>query len=253
MEAILLSMIGFLKTAGIRILCATLIMFVGMFITKRFKALLSRTHGLEKLDLSTANFIKNTLVLALRVLVVVTALIALGIPATSFVTILASAGVTIGLALQGSLSNLAGGIMIMFFRPYSVGDHIRAMNTEGVVKEISAFYTTILTSDNSRVVLPNGSLNNSLIVNYSAEKIRRVEIALTVPMIENPDKTNDLVMDALRTHAEVLDTPSPEILLTQVRPDACDFTIRAYCESDRHDELILTLKSSVLRKIEKLK
>lgn len=253
MEGILLSMIGFLKTAGIRILCAILIMFVGMFLARRFKALLMRTRGFEKLDPSTSSFIKNTLILALRVLVIVTALIALGIPATSFVTIMASAGVTIGLALQGSLSNLAGGIMIMFFRPYSVGDHIRAMNTEGVVKEISAFYTTILTSDNSRVVLPNGSLNNSLIVNYSAEKIRRVEIAITVPAIENPEKTTESVLDALKMHSEILLTPAPEVLLTQVKPDACDFTIRVYCESDRHDELILTLKSSVLRKMEMLK
>ena len=253
METILLAALSFLKTAGIRILCAIIIMFAGMYLARRFKLLLSRTHGLEKLDMSTSIFIKNTLILVMRILVVVTALIALGIPATSFVTILASAGVTIGLALQGSLSNLAGGIMIMFFRPYSVGDHIRAMNTEGIVKEISAFYTTILTSDNSRVVMPNGSLNNSLIVNYSAEKSRRVEVAVTVPMIENPEKTARCVMDVLDAHPDVLKEPQSDILLTQARADACDFTVRVYCVSDRHDEMILTLKSSILRKMETLK
>ena len=189
----------------------------------------------------------------MRILVVVTALMALGIPATSFITVLASAGVTIGLALQGSLSNLAGGIMIMFFRPYSVGDHIRAMNTEGVVKEISAFYTTLLTSDNSRVVLPNGTLNNSLIINYSAEKIRRVDLTVTVPMIENADKTAVCINNVLRQNEEVLSVPEPEILLTNLSASTCDYVIRAFCQSDRHDELILTLKSYVIREMEKMK
>lgn len=253
MEALFETIVQFMKTAGIRILMAVLIFALGMFLTKKFKALLDRTHAFERLDASTKSFIKNTLILALRVLVVVTALITLGVPATSFITVLASAGVTIGLALQGSLSNLAGGIMIMFFRPYSVGDHIKAMNTEGVVKEISAFYTTLLTSDNSRVVMPNGALNNSLIINYSAEKIRRVEISVTVPLIENIEKTAEMVMEALKSNEEVLASPSPEILLTNLSDKSCDYTIRAYCKSDRHDELILTLKSSVMREMEKKK
>lgn len=253
MDTIVNGIMEFLKTAGVRILLAAFIMALGMFLVKKFKAFLDRAHFFERLDASTKSFIKNTLILIMRVLVIVTSLIALGIPATSFVTILASAGVTIGLALQGSLSNLAGGIMIMFFRPYSVGDHIRAMNTEGVVKEISAFYTTLLSSDNSRVVLPNGALNNSLIINYSAEKIRRVEVSVTVPLIENAEKTSELIKRALSQNAEILPDPAFDILLTQLSQTSADYVVRAYCKSDRHDELILTLKSSVLRELEKMK
>ncbi|MBQ5770706.1 MAG: mechanosensitive ion channel family protein [Clostridia bacterium] len=253
MDTILTAVIQFLKTAGVRILLAAFILSLGMFLVKKLKLILDKAHGFERLDASTKSFIKNTLVLVMRILVVVTALMALGIPATSFITVLASAGVTIGLALQGSLSNLAGGIMIMFFRPYSVGDHIRAMNTEGVVKEISAFYTTLLTSDNSRVVLPNGTLNNSLIINYSAEKIRRVDLTVTVPMIENADKTAVCINNVLRQNEEVLSVPEPEILLTNLSASTCDYVIRVFCQSDRHDELILTLKSYVIREMEKMK
>lgn len=253
MDAILTAIVNFLKTAGVRILLAAFILSAGIFLTKKLKALFDRTHFFERLDASTKSFLKNTLLLAMRILIVVTALMALGIPATSFITVLASAGVTIGLALQGSLSNLAGGIMIMFFRPYSVGDHIRAMNTEGVVKEISAFYTTLLTSDNSRVVLPNGTLNNGLIINYSAEKIRRVEISVTVPLIENPEKTAECVNAVLRQNEEILSAPDPEVLLTHLSQTSCDFVIRSFCKSDRHDELILTLKSYVIREMEKMK
>ncbi|MBQ1257799.1 MAG: mechanosensitive ion channel [Clostridia bacterium] len=253
MDTILTAVIQFLKTAGVRILLAAFILSLGMFLVKKLKLILDKAHGFERLDASTKSFIKNTLVLVMRILVVVTALMALGIPATSFITVLASAGVTIGLALQGSLSNLAGGIMIMFFRPYSVGDHIRAMNTEGVVKEISAFYTTLLTSDNSRVVLPNGTLNNSLIINYSAEKIRRVDLTVTVPMIESADKTAVCINNVLRQNEEVLSVPEPEILLTNLSASTCDYVIRVFCQSDRHDELILTLKSYVIREMEKMK
>lgn len=253
MEAIVQSIVIFLKTAGVRILAALFILTAGMFLVRKLKKILDRVHGFERLDASTKSFIKNTLLLIMRILVVVTSLMALGIPATSFITVLASAGVTVGLALQGSLSNLAGGIMIMFFRPYSVGDHIRAMNTEGVVKEISAFYTTLLTSDNSRVVLPNGTLNNGLIINYSAEKIRRVEISVTVPLINDMEKTAQCVKKALSENAEILPDPAVEILLTHRSETTCDYVIRAYCESDRHDELILTLKSFVIREMEKLK
>lgn len=253
METVLTAIVNFLKSAGVRILLAAVILSVGMFLVKKLKLLLDKARIFERLDASTKSFIKNTLLLSMRILVVVTALMALGIPATSFITVLASAGVTIGLALQGSLSNLAGGIMIMFFRPYSVGDHIRAMNTEGVVKEISAFYTTLLTSDNSRVVLPNGTLNNGLIINYSAEKIRRVDVSVTVPLIENAEKTASCVNTVLRQNEEILSVPDPEILLTHLAADSCDYVIRAFCKSDRHDELILTLKSYVIREMEKMK
>lgn len=253
METILTAIIHFLKTAGVRIIFAAIILFAGMFLVKKLKSVLDKAHGFERLDASMKSFIKNTLLLVMRVLVVVTALMALGIPATSFITVLASAGVTIGLALQGSLSNLAGGIMIMFFRPYSVGDHIRAMNTEGVVKEISAFYTTLLTSDNSRVVLPNGTLNNGLIINYSAEKIRRVDVSVTVPLIENAEKTAECIKNALRQNEDILSAPDPEILLTNLSSVSCDYVIRAFCLSDQHDELILTLKSYVIREMEKMK
>lgn len=242
MEITMETVFGFMKTFGVRLLLACAILVLGSLITRFLKKRLPESRILERLDVSTANFLKNTLLIAVRVVIVITILITLGMPATSFVTILASAGVTVGLALQGSLSNLAGGIMIMFFRPYSVGDTIKAMNMEGTVKEISAFYTTLVTPDNSRVVLPNGSLNNSVIVNYSAEKTRRIEISLNAPKTEAYELQTAKIQKCLKEHPLLLDREC-KILLIKETAEAYSVRIYAWCNAKDYENVLLTLEN----------
>lgn len=243
----------FFTSAGVKILLALLVLLVGFFLTGRVSALLKRLRILEKVDKSAASFLRNTASIALRILVVVTALMVLGIPATSFITILASAGVTIGLALQGSLSNLAGGLMLMFFRPYGVGDTIRAMNMEGTVKEISAFYTTLVTKDNSRVILPNGALNNSCIVNYSAEKTRKIQLSLSVPCAGAQEWAVSEVLAFLNRRAELLKEPAPEVKITARSAANCEITVICWCSAEKHDDILLVLKDEILCALEERK
>lgn len=236
---------GFLKSFGIRLILAFAILVIGTVLTRILKKRLPDSRILKRLDASTGNFLKNTMLILVRVLVVVSILITLGMPATSFVTILASAGVTIGLAVQGSLSNLAGGIMIMFFRPYNVGDRIKAMNMEGTVKEISAFYTTLVTSDNSRVVLPNGTLNNSVIVNYSAEKIRRIEIRMSCPKGRGFETQNAKIVALLENHPRLLDVEY-EVLLLKETADEFSLCIHTWCASCDYEVVLLTLENELI-------
>jgi len=241
MDKTLEAALDFLRSFGLRVLLAAFILFIGTFIIRFLKKRLPNSMLLRRMDKSTGNFLRNTILIALRALLIATVLITLGMPATSFVTILASAGVTIGLAVQGSLSNLAGGIMIMFFRPYNIGDTIKALNMEGTVKEISAFYTTIVTRDNSRVVLPNGTLNNSVIINYSAEKTRRIEINLKM---STPEPLEEKILEILKKHPKLLHELS-EVLVTAATASDRTYRIHAWCAASDYEDILLTLENEL--------
>jgi len=239
-----------LASVGMKILMALAVLFIGFFLTGWVSKLLKRVRLLERVDKSVGSYVRNTIVVALRILVVVTALMILGIPATSFVTVLASAGVTIGLALQGSLSNLAGGIMLMFFRPYSVGDTVRAMNMEGTVKEISAFYTTLVTKDNSRVILPNGALNNSCIVNYSAEKTRRIQFSLSLPEEAGESVQRAEILSVLSERGDVLREPQAQAVVSGHSANQMEFTVTCWCEAQKYDDIMLVIRDETLRALQ---
>ncbi|MBR3844867.1 MAG: mechanosensitive ion channel, partial [Clostridia bacterium] len=163
-------------TWGIKLLGAIIILLVGIKCTTWFTKWLRNSPKLNKWDDSFRSFLVSFTKIVLYVVLVVTVAMILGVPATSFITVLASCGVAIGLALQGSLSNFAGGLMILFFKPFKVGDYIEASGETGTVVEISVVYTELLTLDNKRITLPNGSLTNSVIKNYSSEELRRVDL-----------------------------------------------------------------------------
>lgn len=250
MEDIWADILKFFRTVGWDLLLSIIVLCVGFKLIRVLSKSITRSRVLEKVDPSVASFIRNFVMLVLRIAVVVTACIILGIPATSFVTILASAGVTVGLALQGSLSNFAGGLMIMFFRPYGVGDTIRALNLEGVVKEISVFYTILVTSDNSRVILPNGSLTNSSIINYSAERIRRVQVTLALPVRGDASELKTRIASAVYAREDLLKEPSAEVVLTARTAQTYEFTVRAWCDADDYDDVTLVIKGELASALE---
>ena len=146
---------------GIKLLGAIFIFIVGLKLTSWIAKLIRTSPKLDKLDMSLRSFLTSFVKIAMYTILVVTVAMILGVPATSFITILASCGVAVGLALQGSLSNFAGGLMILFFKPFKVGDFIEASGETGTVVEISVVYTGLLTVDNKRITIPNGTLTNS--------------------------------------------------------------------------------------------
>ena len=167
------------------ILLALVVFLVGRFIIKKFVKWLDKTKMMEKLDPSLHTFLVSFIRILLFALLVVAIISILGVPAASIITVLASAGLAIGMALQGSLSNLAGGIMLMIFKPFKVGDYVETAGAAGNVTKITMFYTVLTTLDNKRVTIPNGSLMNANVTNLTAEPQRRVDLTFTCAKSES--------------------------------------------------------------------
>ena len=165
----------------------------------------------------------------------------------SLVTVVGSCAVAIGLALQGGLSNIAGGLMILIFKPFKVGDYISSGDLEGVVKSITMFYTTIVTLDNKIIQLPNGNLSNSNIVNYSAKKTRRVDIDISVAYSTNIDKLREVINEVVDNNKLVLQDQAKEIRLKNYGDSALIFTLRVWTKTENYWNLYFDLMESVKR------
>ena len=218
----------FATSFGIKLLGAILIFVAGIKLTSWIAKLIRTSPKLNKLDMSLRSFLTSFIRIALYVILVITVAMILGVPATSFITILASCGVAVGLALQGSLSNFAGGLMILFFKPFKVGDYIEAQGESGTVVDISVVYTELLTVDNKRITVPNGALTNSTIKNYSTEPLRRVDLAFSVAYDSNDEAVKNIIHNAIASHPNALKDPAPFVRLSQHGDSALVYTARIW-------------------------
>ncbi len=217
---------------GFKILGAILIWIVGSFIIKKIKKLLVKAMDKVEYDESLEKFISSLIVVSLKIVLFIVILGNLGIETTSFAAILAAAGLAVGLALQGSLSNFAGGVLILIFKPYKTGDFIEAQGVMGVVKQIEIFTTKLNTPDNKEVIIPNGSLSNGNIINYSTEENRRIDITMGVSYDADIKQTKDLLMKILTDHPKVLKDPQPTILLGELADSSVNFKVRPWVLTD---------------------
>ena len=182
---------------GVQLIIALLILIIGFKLVKILEKSLKKEHKLSKIDASVKTFVISITTIALKVLLFIIAASIVGIPTTSFITILGSAGVAIGLALQGGLSNLAGGLMILIYKPFKVGDYIESNGKEGNVTSITMFYTSLTTLDNKVVQIPNGTLSNNTIVNYSAYPERRLDLQFNVSYDTKIDKVKKVINEVI--------------------------------------------------------
>lgn len=182
---------------GVQLIIALLILIIGFKLVKILEKSLKKEHKLSKIDASVKTFVVSITTIALKVLLFIIAASIVGIPTTSFITILGSAGVAIGLALQGGLSNLAGGLMILIYKPFKVGDYIESNGKEGNVTSITMFYTSLTTLDNKVVQIPNGTLSNNTIVNYSAYPERRLDLQFNVSYDTKIDKVKKVINEVI--------------------------------------------------------
>lgn len=230
-KSILSTVLDFLTSFGIKLLGAIIVFFIGARCVSRLSKMIRTSPKLDKLDPSLRSFLASFSNIILYVVLVITVAMILGVPATSFITILASCGVAIGLALQGSLSNFAGGLMILFFKPFKVGDFIEASGESGTVVDISVVYTSLLTPDNKRITVPNGALTNSVIKNYSSEKLRRVDLNFNVAYDTDDDKVKTLIQQVIDAHPKALKDPAPFVRQTSQADSAVIYTARIWCDS----------------------
>lgn len=216
---------------GFKLIAVIAIVIIGLKAIKWLKKWIRTSPKLDKIDSSLRSFMVSFSSVALYIILFITAAMILGVPATSFLTVLASCGVAIGLALQGSLSNFAGGIMILFFKPFKVGDYIEAAGEAGIVSEISVVYTEILTLDNKRITIPNGTLTNSVIENYSSEDLRRVDLTFNTAYNCDIEKVKEVINKVIESNPMALKNPEPFVRLSAHNESALTYTVRIWCKN----------------------
>ncbi|WP_242092669.1 mechanosensitive ion channel family protein [Aestuariivivens sediminicola] len=216
---------------GLRIVAAIIIWIVGMWIIKRLLRGTKKIMAKSNYEESLQKFLLNLLSWILKILLILAILAELGVETTSFAAILAAAGLAVGMALQGSLGNFAGGVLIMIFKPIKIGDLIEAQGEIGVVKQIEIFTTKLTGLSNKEIIIPNGALSNGNIINYTTEGTRRVDLVFGVDYDSDIKKTKDVLMGVLTAHPKVLKEPAPAVTVLELADSSINFAVRPWCET----------------------
>lgn len=214
-----------------KLITAFIVLFVGLYIIRLLNRLVRRIMIKRELDPTLSKFLADSLLWALRILLFVTFISKLGIETSSFVAILGAAGLAVGLSLQGSLSNFAGGMLIILFKPFRVGDTIEAQNVIGTVGEIQIFVTKLITGNNQTIFVPNGILSNGVITNYSLEKNRRANLLFNISYDTNIKTAKEIVLQVMENHPKVLKNPSPTIVVNLLTDSAIQLAIRPWSKN----------------------
>jgi small conductance mechanosensitive channel len=214
---------------GPKLIAAILIWVIGSFIIKLMLKGIRKSMNKSNYDESLRKFLLNLISWTLRIILIVVVLGTVGIETTSFAAILAAAGLAIGMALQGSLGNFAGGVLIMIFKPFKIGDLIEAQGELGVVKEIEIFTTKLNSPTNKEVIIPNGALSNGNIVNYSTEGKLRVDLTFGVSYDADIKQTKKVLMDVLTSNPKVLKDPEPTVNVSELADSSVNFAVRPWC------------------------
>lgn len=231
-EQILKKGTDLLLNYGPKVLAALLLLLVGNWLIKKVLVILSKISERKHYDKSLQNFLLSLVEWGLKIFLFVTVLGQIGVATSSFIAILGAAGLAIGLALQGSLSNFAGGALIMLFKPFEVGDLIEAQGVLGVVKEIQIF-TTILTSpENKTVIVPNGELSNGNIVNFTRQGNLRVDLMVGVSYNADLKKTKEVLMSVMKKHDKILSSPEPSVMVLELADSSVNIAVRPWAKPE---------------------
>lgn len=241
MEAIM----GYVETYGLPVLKAILIYIIGSWIIKKLVGVLRKVMAKGSYDESLQKFLMNLVTWALKIFLIITVIGTLGVETTSLAAVIAAAGLAIGLALQGSLGNFAGGVLIMIFKPYKIGDLIEAQGALGVVKEIEIFTTKMVSPENKLIIVPNGAMANGNIVNYTAEGKIRVDTVVGVDYGSDIKKTKEVLLEMLVSNPKVLKDPAPSVNVSELADSSVNMAVRPFCKpEDYWDVFFATVEGS---------
>lgn len=243
-----------LKTSGvefgINIVTAIVIFYVGRV------AIGLAMHGLQSflrkknVDETLESFVCNLVRMALLMFVIIASISALGIQTTSFIAVLGAAGLAVGLALQGSLSNFASGVLIILFRPYKVGDWVEAAGISGTVEEVQILTTVLKTGDNRRVIVPNTQIMNSIITNYSANDLRRIDMIISVSYDDDIDKVRKTLEELVAGEARILDEPACLIAVSELADSSVNFVLRPWVKRADHSSVKYALTEAIKKRFD---
>ena len=234
MEELMNKLIDLGATSGGRVLLALAVVIIGFMLVRFLSKLIRKSLDKSKLDDQVKNIIAKVAKVLLYLVLIVGVIEILGVPMTSVAALIASGGLAVGLAFQGALANLAGGLLILIFKPFRIGDYVETAGAEGIVREITIFYTKLITLDNKLVMIPNGDLMSSNVTNFTAEKIRRIDQDFKITNDIDQDLVKKVLLEAAGGTEGILEEPAAFARLTAVDDDTYIFTVRAWCDTPNY-------------------
>ena len=235
---------------GTQLLAAIATLVVGLYLVKVIKGVVAKMFDSGGVDPSLKSFLSSMISIVLKVMVYITALGMLGIEMTSFIAILAAAGLAVGMALSGTLQNFAGGVMILLFKPYRVGDYIEAQRFTGTVKEIQIFITVLTTSDNKTVLIPNGALANDAMINYSAQKTRRVDWTFSIAYGDDLEQAFAVLKRLIAADSKILQDPEPFVRLLELADSSLKIVVRVWVQASDYGAVFYKMNEEVYKTFE---
>ncbi|MGB5621420.1 MAG: mechanosensitive ion channel domain-containing protein [Gammaproteobacteria bacterium] len=236
---------------GLRLFAALAIFIIGRWVARWLSRLLEKGMQKAGTDQTLIVFLRNIVYVGLLTFAIIAAVGQLGVQTTSFLAVLGAAGLAVGLALQGSLANLAAGVLIIIFRPFKLGDFIEAGGIAGTVKAISIFTTTLHTPDNKVIIVPNAQVNSGTITNYSANDTRRVDMVIGVSYGDDLDKVRSVIQQVLAADERVLKDPAPQIAVMALADSSVNFTVRPWAKSADYWGLYFDLQEQIKKRFDK--
>ncbi|MCC4832470.1 mechanosensitive ion channel [Shewanella sp. 1_MG-2023] len=236
---------------GINVLLAALILIVGLYIANKASAIINKIgEKYDKLDNTLFRFLGSVAKYIILAFVAIAVLNRFGVQTASIVALLGAAGLAVGLALQGTLSNLAAGVMLLLFRPYKVGDFISAADRFGNVQEIDLFTTILRTFDNQHIIVPNSQIWGAQIVNHSFHDIRGVDMHFGVAYKENTDEVRKVIDAVLAAHPHILKDPAPFVEVETLNDSSVDFLVRPFCHGEHYFDILYSIPEQIKKALD---
>ena len=232
---------------GGRLVLAIAVFFVGRWIIKKIIKIIKKIFAKKNVEPSLFGFVKSLTSIALNLLLVITVIGILGIETSSFIALFASAGIAIGMALSGTLQNFAGGVMILLFKPFKVGDYIDADGQAGEVKEIQIFNTILATPDNKTIIIPNGGLSTQIMTNFSTANIRRVDWNFCIAYGNNYDKAKSIIEKLITEDKRIKDTPPHLIAILSMNETSINIVVRAWVISGNYWDIYFEMNEKIYK------
>jgi small conductance mechanosensitive channel len=242
----------FLVRMGTNLIVCIIILFAGFWLAKMLSKGIKKVLRKSNTDQGLVTFLTSFLSMVMKILVVITAISQIGIEMTSFVALLGAAGLAIGMAFSGTLSNFAGGVMILVLKPFKVGDLIMAQGEKGIVREIQIFNTYLYTVDNKVIILPNGAVANGNIINYTQAEIRRVDWVISISYGDDVNVAKKALMKFASEDDRIEKDPEPYIGVALLNTSSVDLTLRVWTHVDNYNEVFFDMNEKVYREFKQL-
>ncbi len=227
---------------------AIVALIIGLWIIGIISKMVRKLMDKRDVDPTLKPFIKSLISATLKILLAISVISMVGVKMTSFIAILGAVGLAVGMALSGTLQNFAGGVMILLFKPFKVGDYIEAQGHNGIVSEIQIFNTILKSLDNKTIIIPNGGLSTSSMVNYSTEKTRRVDWTFGIGYGDKIEDAKKIIMDLIEADPNIMKDPAPFVEVSELADSSVNFAVRAWTKSEKYWDVFFPMNKNVYNK-----